>query len=69
MQTAMYLSPKIKCDGCADTIHSALDSVPGIQDVQVYVTTKRVTVTYDEDVVTDNQIREQMANAGFPADA
>lgn len=67
MKDVIYPSPNIKCDGCAETIKGALANLNGVDSVEVDVPSKRVTVHYDENVVTPAVIEQHMAQVGFPS--
>ena len=69
MKTTEYTAPGIKCGGCAETVTESLKSIAGVHDVRVDVAAKQVTVTFYEAVVNDEQLRSQLAQAGFPVAA
>lgn len=61
-------APAIECDGCARSIKKALGRLAGIQDVEVDVARKDVTVRFDEALLDAGAIQAALARAGFPAD-
>jgi copper chaperone CopZ len=63
----IFRVPKIKCEGCADTITRALSGVEGVATTAVAVTEKEVRVEYDPARVDELRVREALAQAGFPA--
>lgn len=63
----MYPTPGIKCDGCANTIKGVLCALDGVHEVRVDVDSKRVSVDYDANLITDSQIRGHLSQAGFPS--
>ena len=67
MEKVMYPAPAIKCDGCANTIKGALCALDGVSDVRVDVPSKNVSVDFDPSIITDDQIRQHLSQAGFPA--
>ncbi len=67
MATTILMAPKIKCEGCAQTITQALRHVPGVEKVQVDIERKKVTVTYEPAAVSVANIKAKLAEAGFPA--
>ena len=67
MAHTTYIAPKIKCEGCAETISTALSELAGVYSVKVDVPQKTVTVEYDEDTVSGTSLRSALADSGFPA--
>lgn len=59
-----YNVPDISCGHCVNAITQELSKIPGVQDVDVNVATKVVTVGADE-TVTDSQIRAGIEEAGY----
>jgi copper chaperone len=59
-------APEIVCGGCATSIKKALGNVAGVADVEVDVTSKKVTVQHDERV-TREKIADTLDRAGFSA--
>lgn len=59
-------APDIVCGGCANAIKNALGRVSGVNEVDVDVTTKQVTVGHETDVTRD-QLAKVLEDAGFPA--
>ena len=57
--------PDITCEGCANAIRRAVGGVPGIRDVAVNVSEKKVTVTYNDDEVKPAAIIERIEDAGY----
>jgi copper chaperone CopZ len=62
----IFRVPKIKCEGCAETITRALQSVPGITRSQVIVPAREVHVDFDPVRVDADRVRGALAAAGFP---
>jgi copper chaperone len=62
--TTTVTAPDITCGGCANAIKNAFGRVEGVDQVDVDVATKQVTVhgTVDKDRVLD-----VLDKAGFPA--
>jgi copper chaperone len=61
----VYRVPKIRCEGCAETITRALAGVPGVSAARVAVAEKEVRVEVDGDPA-DARARQALAAAGFP---
>ncbi len=58
--------PDITCGGCANSIKNALGNVPKVNEVEVDINTKTVTVRHNENL-TRNEIIEVLDRAGFTA--
>lgn len=59
--------PKIRCEGCAETITRALGRLGGVTTTRVAVADRRVHVEFDPGQVDEQRIRQVLAEAGFPA--
>jgi len=68
MTTTDYSVPNIRCEGCAETITTALSATGGVNGVRVDVTARRVIADYDESAISDTQIRRVLQEAGFPVE-
>lgn len=64
-ETEVLEAPKIKCEGCAETITGVVQSLAGVHDVTVDTRRKEVAVTFDSDVTNVDAIRSQIRLAGF----
>jgi Cu+-exporting ATPase len=64
MQTT-FEAPGIHCEGCANTIRTALARVPGVSEVQVAVDGKKVQVEHESDVSAET-LAQTLAQAGYP---
>ena len=62
-------APAIHCEGCAGSIKRSLGKLPGVQEVEVDVAGKNVSVAFDPAQTSAEAIRARLAAAGFPADA
>jgi copper chaperone CopZ len=60
--------PKIRCEGCAETITAALGRLDGVSGTRVTVAAKAVRVEFDAARVDEPAIRRALAGAGFPAE-
>jgi copper chaperone CopZ len=56
--------PKIKCDGCADTVRKAVE--PLVDKVDVDIEAKQVHVTLLP-AVEESAVRKALEEAGYPA--
>jgi len=59
----------IHCEGCEDRIGKALKRMLGVETVSASHTNQQVTVTFDPDQVTVDQIRAKLAQAGFETES
>ena len=53
------------CQGCADTITTALAGVPGVRSASVSLEDKKATVSADESKVPNDKIVAAIAAAGY----
>jgi copper chaperone len=67
MTQTKLIAPDISCGGCANSIKNALRRLDGVNDVQVDVPTRTVTVEYDEERVSRQTVVGALDKAGFPA--
>lgn len=67
MKTIEYTAPNIKCEGCAETITTALSGIGGVLNVKVDVPAKQVSVTYDDLIVSESTLRSTLEESGYPA--
>lgn len=68
MRTGTYIVTDIHCGGCEATIRTLIGDIEGVQDVRPDHSTNQVIVSYDENLLDDEAIREALANTGFPAE-
>lgn len=59
------LVPNMVCEGCAETISTALSSVPGVREVKSKVPQKHIYVQYEPSLVQKEQLKETVTKAGF----
>lgn len=64
--TTTVTAPDITCSGCANAIKNAFGRVEGVDDVQVDVETKQVTIRHEPSIDRD-RIVGVLDQAGFPA--
>jgi copper chaperone len=60
-----YTVPKVHCNHCALTIEEEVGELAGVEDVEVDVDAKRVSVRGDN--VADGAVRKVLADVGYPA--
>ena len=64
MAERVYNVPDVSCEHCVSAITKQLTQIDGIQNVEVDLETKKVTVVAD-DSVAEQQIRDGIDEAGF----
>ena len=62
-----YKIPNMVCEGCAETITSALKDLPGIQEVKPKVFQKQVYVRFESGKLRQQEVKDAIGNAGFMA--
>jgi len=58
--------PRIHCDGCVNTVTSAVRKLPGITAVEASEVTKEVKVQFDPAQVNEQKIRATLNLVGYP---
>lgn len=58
--------PDISCEHCERAVTGALRPLHGVRDVRVDVPGKRVRVTYDENLVTVEQMKQVLQREDYP---
>ena len=64
MAERVYSVPDVSCEHCVSAITKELTQIDGVQNVQVNLESKKVTVVAD-DTVAEQQIRDGIDEAGF----
>ena len=57
------------CGMCEKTIESSLDGVKGITEADWNVETDEMTVSYDPEVITLDDIKQKIADVGYDSDS
>ena len=65
METREFAVEGMSCEGCANTVASALKAIPGVQSVEVSLKDKKATVVADR--VSPRTIEDAVAKAGYKA--
>lgn len=65
MQTTLKV-PKIHCDGCVNTVESAVRKLTGVHRVSASELTKEVRVEFDPQQVKEEEIRKALLLVGYP---
>jgi len=64
MAKRIYSVPEVHCDHCIAAINRELGQIDGVEDIQVDLESKTVTVEA-QDAVSDERIAEGLYEAGF----
>src|SRR2546425_208895 len=64
---AEFRVPNMVCEGCAETIRTALQMLPGVREVTPKVPQKHVSVRYEPAKVQEPQLKSALAQNGFTA--
>jgi copper chaperone CopZ len=60
-------APGISCGKCKANIEGDLASHPGIEQVTVDVATRRVSIAYDQQRTSPDQLCAKLSEIGYPA--
>jgi P-type Cu+ transporter len=65
LQTINLPVQGMDCAGCTQTVQKAIEKLPGVNSVQVLLSSERATVTLDPAQVDIVSIRKAITNAGY----
>ena len=65
MTTTTLTVPDISCSHCKDSIEGAVGELAGVDDVNVAIEPKTVTVAYDEATASLEEITAAIEAAGY----
>ena len=65
--TIELTAPDISCEKCKANIEGDLADDPGIGQVTVDVTARRVCITYDREHTSPERLRARLSEIGYPA--
>jgi len=65
MQTDSMNVTGMQCGGCSTKISLALNALTGVEDVQVSLASGQVTVRYDEQRTSPQQLEAAVISSGF----
>ena len=66
MSRVILTVPDISCSHCEATVKGALAPLPGVREVRVDISTKRVTVQYDEGQVDVERFKAALQEEDYP---
>ena len=67
MKTECYRIDGMSCAACSSAVERVTRKLDGVAESQVNLTTAKMTITYDETRVTQEQIEKKVERAGFHA--
>lgn len=67
MKTEIYHIEGMHCAACSSAVERVTRKLPGVQSSEVNLTTAKMTITYDETKVNQQQIEAKVERAGFRA--
>lgn len=62
----VFSVPDVSCGHCKSAIEGALQPLEGVSQAAVDVESKKVEVSFDESVVTRDQVVATIEGAGYP---
>ena len=65
VQDIVLSVPDVSCDHCVKTVNGALGSLPGVEAVSTDVSTKSVSLRYDPNKLSMEQIEMTLDDAGY----
>ncbi len=67
MRTETWRIAGMTCAACSAAVERAVRPLPGVSAANVNLATEKLTVTYDPDQTTPEQIAAAVAEAGYSA--
>lgn len=68
MQEVKLTAPKMSCGHCKMAVEAAAGGLTGVESVTADPGSKEIDVTWDENVVSLEEIKKAIAEAGYPAE-
>lgn len=65
MSNGTFLIEGMTCASCAQTVEKAVQKVAGVSTASVNLTTEKLNVSYDDEQVNDNTIKDAVVAAGY----
>lgn len=65
MKTEIYNIDGMSCAACSSAVERVTRRLEGVQESNVNLTTAKMTITYDEAMVTQEMIEEKVDKAGL----
>lgn len=67
MKTEIYDVKGMTCASCSSAVERVTGKIKGVDSSSVNLSTEKLTITYDENLVTQNNIMESVKKAGYEA--
>ena len=68
MQTATFKVTGMRCGGCVSNVTDVLKMTEGVGDVTVSLSAGEATVQYDEQLISPDQLKSAVIDAGYGVD-
>ena len=65
MKTTIFRIEGMSCDGCANTVKSAIEKEPGVQTVSVSFAERQARVLYDPQAAGEDRLVAAIEKPGF----
>lgn len=69
MQTETFKVTGMTCKGCISNVEQALNTIAGVQEVEVSLQNSKVSARYDELQTSSNQMKSAIKDAGYDVTA
>lgn len=66
MHTTKFQTEPFTCPSCVKKIENVVGKKHGVQSIQVMFNSNRVTVFFDEKVITSEEIAKSITDLGYP---
>jgi copper chaperone len=66
METITLTAPDISCEHCQATIEREVGAMDGVERVSVDIPTRQVTISFDPDQVSTEDITARLDEEGYP---
>ncbi|HOT74910.1 MAG TPA: heavy-metal-associated domain-containing protein [Candidatus Wallbacteria bacterium] len=68
MSTKSFTIPKMACGNCFNIIKNALTKVNGVNGIVCDLSSRTVSVEFDETLTSDTAVSDKLSKIGFPAE-
>lgn len=65
IQTNEFRVPDIKCEGCTKRVKNILNRIEGVRSADVNLEDKSVTVEFDADLLSFDDMKQAIEKAGY----
>lgn len=67
MQVRILQVPNMTCEACEETIREALETLKGVEKVQVNLRSQKISIRFNESKVDEGTILSTLTRIGYPA--